>query len=111
MDEKTRKPASFTPPDLLKDVPDSVTAETLGCALCIKLYKITPQELKFYRAQDIPLPRHCPDCRYDERLTLRNPRKLWERTCMKCAATIKTTYAPERQETVYCEKCYLEAIY
>ncbi len=33
-----------------------------------------------------------------------------ERNCAKCKNVIKTTYASERGEIVYCEKCYLESL-
>ncbi|KKP36762.1 MAG: hypothetical protein UR28_C0038G0001, partial [Candidatus Peregrinibacteria bacterium GW2011_GWF2_33_10] len=52
-----------------------------------------------------------PDQRHKDRMALRNPRKLWKRNCIKCNAEIQTTYAPERKEIVYCEKCYLESVY
>jgi len=39
-------------------------------------------------------------------MALRNPRKLFERKCDKCGMEMITTYAPERLEKVYCEKCY-----
>jgi hypothetical protein len=57
---------------------------------------------------NIPLPRYCPNCRHHERLKNRNPLKLYKRTCMKegCDVEFETTYAPERKEIVYCEKCY-----
>jgi hypothetical protein len=44
-------------------------------------------------------------------MQLRNPRKLRDRTCMKCWIEIKTTYAPERPEIIYCEVCYHKEIY
>ena len=59
---------------------------------------------------NLPIPKKCPDCRYQERLKLRNPRKLWNRKCAKCNADIKTTYSPERPETVYCEACYMKEV-
>jgi CxxC-x17-CxxC domain-containing protein len=39
-------------------------------------------------------------------MKLRNPRELYDRKCDKCGIDIKTTYAPEMKETVYCEGCY-----
>lgn len=41
----------------------------------------------------------------------RNPHKLFSRTCAKCGKSIQTTYSPERPEVVYCEQCYLAAVY
>lgn len=92
-------------------VPDSITGEILACTLTGRNYRITAQELKFYKEMKLPMPRLHPDERHLKRMLSRNPNQLWERKCMKCGVEIKTTYAPERPETVYCEKCYLAAVY
>lgn len=76
-----------------------------------KPFRITPQEQEFYRKFNLPIPTLHPDERHRRRMALRNPRKLWNRQCMKCGADIKTTYVPDRPEKVYCEKCYLNAVY
>ena len=68
-------------------------------------------ELAFYRKMQLPMPHFHPDERHDRRMALRNPRKLWDRTCEKCRAAIETTYSPERPEIVYCESCYLKEVY
>ncbi|OGJ41985.1 hypothetical protein A3B60_01280 [Candidatus Peregrinibacteria bacterium RIFCSPLOWO2_01_FULL_39_12] len=78
------------------------------CKNCNQTYEITDKDLVFYKKIAIPPPTFCPDCRYKERSSKRNPFKLWERSCAKCNKKIHTTYNPNRPETVYCEKCYLE---
>jgi len=98
-------------PKDLEDADDSITKSILRCESSGKLYKITPQELAFYRLMKLPLPRKCFDERQRERFLLRNPRKLFDRQCAKCKTPIRTTYASDRPETVYCEKCYLATIY
>lgn len=98
-------------PDSIDDVDKSICQKILQCEVTGKLYKITPQELKFYKQMSLPIPRKCPDQRHKERMQLRNPRKLFERKCDKCNCEIQTTYAPERPEKVFCETCYLESVY
>ncbi len=98
-------------PDNIAEVKDDICQKILQCEVTGKLYKITPQELKFYRKMNLPIPRKCPDQRHKERMALRNPRKLFERNCDKCQKEISTTYAPERPERVYCEECYLGEMY
>ena len=124
-------------PDNIKDVDNSILKEVIECGnhsseikartsernlqkgfyskgLALRncagsgVFRIIPQELKFYKKMNLPLPRLCPDCRHRERIKQRNPLKLWERKCMKkgCSNTFQTTYAPERKEIVYCEGCY-----
>lgn len=102
---------AFAIPDAIVAVPDDIVRQILHCSVTGKPYKIIPQELKFYREMNIPIPRKCPDQRHKERMALRNPRKLWKRQCMKCQKPIETTYAPERPEIVYCESCYLTSVY
>lgn len=98
-------------PEDIHDITDDILKKTIKCEISEKPFKITKQELEFYRKLKLPLPNHHPDQRYKDRIAQRNPRILYERTCMNCHADIQTTYAPNRPEIVYCEKCYLEAVY
>jgi len=100
-------------PDHIKDVTDEILTETIGCAhggecsdRCTDAFKITKQELDFYRAHNIPIPRLCHNCRHAKRVKNQSPMKLWDRKCAKCGKDIKTSYAPDRPEIVYCENCY-----
>jgi len=95
----------------IEDVNDAITTKILTCVESGQPYRIIPQELAFYREMGLPVPRKCPDQRHKERMLLRNPRKLWSRTCAKCQREIETTYAPVRPEIVYCEECYLASVY
>ena len=80
---------------------------------CTGAYKIIPAEFSFYKNENIPIPRYCPNCRYSKRFKNRNPIKLWHRSCMKegCTNTFETSYSPDRPEIVYCEKCYQQEVY
>ena len=98
-------------PSDIKDVPQDIADKILTCAVSGKPYKIIPQELKLYKQHNLPLPRIRFNERHLARIGKRNPRYLWDRKCQKCGADLKSSYAPERPETVYCEKCYLEAVY
>ncbi len=98
-------------PDLITDVGDDVLTKILHCDVTGKPFKIIPQELKFYREMNVPVPRRCPDQRHKDRLALRNPRILFDRQCAKCKKQIHTSFAPERPEIVYCEACYLSTVY
>jgi len=110
-------------PDRINDVTYEITKQILVCKDCQKNYRIINEELNFYRKMNIPVPKQCPDCRYKWRLSMRNPRKLWDRTCIctekahtnhsgtVCKKAIQTSYAPDRPEKVYCEECYLETVY
>ena len=122
-------------PDHIKDVVDSLLNDVIACShggtcthQCATAFKIIPEELRFYRAMNLPLPRLCANCRYYERTAHRNPMKLWHRGCTcagaqsangvhkntvshphgasACPIEFETSYAPDRPEIVYCEACY-----
>ena len=116
-------------PQSINEVSDSILNEVLACIECQRNYKIVPNELIFYRKMKIPIPRRCFHCRHANRLKMRNPFKLWHRQCMcggagspqvtsqhshgvgKCEVEFETSYAPDRPEIVYCEKCYQAEVY
>jgi len=106
-------------PDHIKEANDTIIGEIIACpntgnelTLCTEAYRITKDELAFLKRHNIALPRLCPNCRHYERLSQRNPMKLWHRQCMHpdCTNTFETSYAPERQEIVYCERCYQQEV-
>lgn len=101
---------SEVPTDISK-VEDSITEEILECQICGHNFRIIPQELTFYHNQGLPLPRNCFNCRYLSRINIRNPRCLWDRKCLSCSRPVRTSYAPERPERVFCEECYLKEVY
>jgi hypothetical protein len=107
-------------PDSITEVGDSILNEIIACEHkgeceedCTTAFKILPEDLKFYRRMNLPLPRQCPNCRRFQRVKKRNPLKLWHRKCMKegCPNEFETTYTPERPEIIYCESCYNKEVY
>jgi len=114
--------SSTSIPDKIEDVPDSYLDEIFSCVDCSKNYNITKNELIFYRKENIPLPRRCPNCRYKRRFDLRLKRELWHRKCMctqenhtnhngPCPVEFETCYSPDGKELVYCESCYNKEVY
>ncbi len=122
-------------PDAISEVSDSIVNEVIACGhsgdynhQCTTAFRITTQELQHYKQANIPLPVLCPNCRFYERLDLRNPLRLYSRECQcagkesknrvyknnsphahgnaPCKVQFYTTYAPDRSEIVYCEQCY-----
>ncbi len=89
---------------------DTIIHQILTCD-CGRNYRIVPHELSFYRREGIPLPATCPMCRHRQRLTKRDSRTLYRRSCTRCSKEMESTYAPDRPEIVYCEECYLQEVY
>ncbi|MEI6580562.1 MAG: hypothetical protein WCO07_00100 [bacterium] len=115
-------------PGSINLVSDDILNEVIACAhegkcnqQCTTAFKIIPNELSFYRANNIPLPTLCPNCRNYERLLKRQPLKLWHRACVceesnhghegQCKNEFETSYNPERPEIVYCKRCYQQEVY
>lgn len=124
-------------PDTIVEAEDSILEGVIGCEhegkcneRCTAAFRVVPAELQLYRRMNIPLPKLCPNCRHYARLKIRNPAKLWHRSCMcmgaqnanrpgiynnttghfhgekSCPNEFETTYGPDRPEIVYCENCY-----
>ena len=110
-------------PDNIKDIDESILKAVLECESCKRPYKIIQNEFIFLKRFGLPLPRKCFECRHQERFKKVNPPRLWRRTCMcekethfhgkakPCRNEFETSYAPERPEIVYCEKCYQAEVY
>ena len=107
-------------PDNIKEVNESIINKVIECShkgtcneQCTEAFKVIPAELQFYQRMNLPLPHLCPNCRHYNRLKQRNPLKLWHRHCMKegCTNEFETSYAPERPEIIYCERCYQQEVY
>ncbi len=97
-------------PDDIRAIPDDILNWAIICPQSKKLFRIQKGELAFYRKLGLPVPRFHPDVRHAARMKRRNPRQLWTRTCAECGTKVETSYAPERPEKIYCEKCYLKMI-
>ncbi len=125
---------NYVPTILVNELPtninlvsDNILDEIIACVhegkcnqQCTTAFKIVLNELQFYRANNLPLPKLCPNCRHYERLSKRQPIKLWHRSCMcelenhghegNCQNEFETSYAPDRLETVYCLGCYRKEV-
>jgi len=98
-------------PDETSKIPDDVLNWALRCKETNRPFRITKQELEFYRDQKIPIPRFHPDERHTNRMKLRPPRKLFERNCDICNKDLKSTFSTERPEKILCDHCYREEVY
>lgn len=109
-DQREYLKQTYVIPDHIKDVPDTIVDKILACEICGKNYKINDRELQFYKRQNMPIPKECYICRHLRRLRMKNPRVLYNRNCDKCHAEVKTTFAPDRPEIIYCEPCYQQSL-
>lgn len=123
-------------PDQINQVREDILKETIGCVHagqcehgCTTAFRLLPQELALYKAQNIPVPRACPACRHGERMKFQNPPEIWNSVCScagledtsgvyqnqaqhshgagQCGQNFETGYPKEKQLIVYCQDCYL----
>lgn len=102
------KAQSYIVPDSISGVSDDVLKQTFSCERCEKNYKIVQQELAYYRAHQIPLPKLCHDCRHLARLATRNPPQLRQTVCSKCGDEMMTSFPEGTEVRIFCADCYLE---
>jgi len=120
-------------PDSIEDSNESIVKEVIECENCKNPYRILKDEFNFYRKEKIPLPNLCDECRFRSRIEDRLKFELYEKTCMctgeklepgkyknnvkhfhgqeHCGEKFKTGYSPDREEIIYCEKCYQQEVY
>lgn len=97
-------------PDHIKDIDNSITKEILKCIDCERNYKITDQELLFYKKMVISIPHKCFYCRHKDRIVRRGPFKFFERKCSNCNLDTYTNITEDIAPIMYCEKCYQQEV-
>ena len=66
--------------------------ETKNCQQCKKSFEIESEDFDFYEKIGVPAPTFCPECRLIRRLTFRNDRTLYKRTCEMCNNDVISIY-------------------
>jgi hypothetical protein len=98
-------------PDNITDIPNDVLNWAINCEITGKPFKLVPQELKFYREMNVPVPRRHFDERHNERLRERLVVHLHDRPCTKCGKELQSPYSSDTTKKVYCEECYFSTVY
>ncbi len=103
-------------PETIAEVSDSILNEVLECEMkdspdSTGAFRITRNELNFYRKMDLPLPRACFNIRHLRRIKKRPMLKLIKRQCEKCGIDVETVYDEDYAPRLYCKKCYQQEVY
>lgn len=98
-------------PQTIEEIPDDVLNWAIRCETTDRPFKITKQEYAFYKKYGLPIPRRHPDQRFDDRMSQRNPRKLWKRNCNQCDTEIDASFPPDSKANVVCGECYRKEVY
>jgi len=112
--EVTLKAAEL--PETILEVSNSILEEVIECAEkdnpnSVGAFRVTENELAFYRRMNLPLPRVCFDIRHIQRMDKRPLLKIIKRNCSKCEVEVETVYNEDYAPIVYCEKCYQQEVY
>ncbi|MEI6660373.1 MAG: hypothetical protein WCK91_03045 [bacterium] len=126
-------------PKTISEVSDNITQEVITCDhagacahTCSTAFRITPEELEFYRRTNTPIPHLCWNCRHYERITYRNPLTLSRKVCdcngnsskndvyknttshphgvVACNTEFETSFPKDSDTIVYCESCYQQEV-
>ena len=96
--------------DHISEIDNEILSRALVCEESGRPFRIIKKELDFYRKQNLPIPRSAPDARHLIRLSMRNPRRLYQRKCDDLGIPITSTYSPDRPERVLSETAYLKSL-
>ncbi|MFA7192344.1 MAG: hypothetical protein WC089_03545 [Candidatus Paceibacterota bacterium] len=88
-------------PDSIYDVDDSILSRTIVSKKTQRYYKITPDELAFYRKHSIPIPRESFYERYNRRFKLSTSFRLYKSKSSKSGDDVVTCYDPSDNNIVW----------
>ena len=71
------------------------------CQNCKKDFTIDSEDFNFYEKIKVPPPTWCPECRSERRMSWRNERNLYKRTCDATQKNIITMFSPDEKLVVY----------
>jgi hypothetical protein len=76
------------------------------CDKCRANFEITRDDQAFYDRFGVVVPKLCPVCRAELRLSFRNERVFYKRACDKCHKDVVSMYSPNKPYTVWCYDCW-----
>ena len=80
--------------------------QTKSCVKCRKDFTIESEDFNFYEMMQVPAPTFCPECRLQRRLTFRNDRTLYKRTCEICKKEVLSVHRPNGGTKIACQECW-----
>jgi hypothetical protein len=80
--------------------------EQKNCKNCEIEFVITDLDQEFYKKIDVPVPKLCPDCRYQRRLAIRNESSLYKRKCDLCGKDVVAIYSADKPFKQFCSACF-----
>jgi hypothetical protein len=87
----------------------------MKCNQCSTGFEITDDDLKFYdkvspvfngKKYPVPVPKCCPGCRDQRRLSWRNEKTFYKHVCDLCKKIVVSLYPQNTAFPVYCNECW-----
>ena len=78
----------------------------MNCKNCNQEFTIAFEDKAFYERLNISEPSHCPQCRLQRRLAVRNERNIYQRKCGLCDKQFISAYSPDKDLIIYCPECW-----
>lgn len=97
--------------DSVYECDDSICDKAVLCQESKRPFRITKQELAFYRKYWLPLPRLHPDIRYQKRIKNAIKSEYYVRSCTKTQQKIISVYPENQTAEVYCDGCYKKIVH
>ena len=98
-------------PDSIKDVPENICSQALICPETGWRFNIAPNELAFYKQNNIPLPRYHFDVRIKNNLKYTTVLQSYPYNCFYCGEKINAYYPKNwGYKKIACEECYKQNI-
>ncbi len=95
---------------------EEITSHTINtyifvCKESQRPYRLTLQEVNFYKKYHLSIPELHPDIRHQKRVDMRQWRILHLRRCDRCNKELLSAYSLNYEGKVYCEECYQQTFY
>lgn len=76
------------------------------CRNCTMPFEVSTGDMAFYEKIEVPQPTLCSQCRLLRRLSFRNERTLYKRSCDMCKKHMVAMFDADAPFTVYCHTCW-----
>jgi hypothetical protein len=94
-------------PDSIHEVSDDISSQALICPETGWRFNIAPNELIFYKQNNIPLPRYHFDVRIKNNFKYMSSLKSYPNKCFYCQKEIEVYYPPDwGYKNIACQNCY-----
>lgn len=97
-------------PNSISETTDDILKMAILSERSGRPFRIVPQELIFYRRQNLPIPLFHPYERMDSRTRIFGCYKFYTAKCARCGEVTQSAFDPNQGFTLYCDSCYQKEV-